>query len=266
MMRILGQTLTPHRDGRDIPVGLILLATPPRLRVTGETEVQLRHTLWGAAGMTMIVLATLPMNARPAAARQDTKQDTAARQDANGTPVRRAPASSVQIRPPLQALRTKGRAAAALRSRIAATKGKVRSTTWHGRASGLRISGNRAMRRISRAGLGWQATGRCTDQNRPYCTSLHSIRYGTLMKTIDLKRRSGCRIVITGGTETGHAHGVYSHGNGYKVDIKHNECIDSYITRKFRFYRTRGDGAALYRNKENDIYAREPDHWDLLLH
>jgi hypothetical protein len=211
--------------------------------------------------MTMIVLAALPMNARPAAARQDS----------NESPVRHAPASSVQIRPPLQALRTKGRARAALRSRIAATEGKVRSSTWRGRSSGVRISHNRAMRRISRAGLGWQATGRCTDQNRPYCTSLHSIRYGTLMKTIDLKRRSGCQIVITGGTETGHAHGVFSHGNGYKVDIKRNECIDSYITRKFRFYRTRGDGAALYRNQEKDVkgkdvYAREPDHWDLLLH
>ncbi|GIH26955.1 hypothetical protein Aph01nite_52650 [Acrocarpospora phusangensis] len=203
-----------------------------------------------------MVLATVPMTASPAGARRLTED----------LPVREAPASSVQIRPPYQALRAESRATGGKRSRIAARKGKVKRTTWQRQAASVRISHHRAMRRIHRAGIGWQATGRCTDHNRPFCTSLHSIRYGTLMKTIDLKQRSGCRIVITGGTETGHAHGHYSHGNGYKVDIKHNNCIDSYIRKKYDFYRTRGDGAALYRTPDNDILAREPDHWDLLLH
>ncbi|GES01157.1 hypothetical protein Acor_32210 [Acrocarpospora corrugata] len=204
-----------------------------------------------AAGLTMA--AALPMTAAHAAT-----------QDTNETTIRHAPASSVQIRPPHQALRTEHRATAR-RSKIATMKGRLRQGTWRGRSANIRVSHAHAMRRISRAGLGWHASGRCTDQNRPYCTSLHSIRYGTLMKTIDLKRHSHCRIIITGGTETGHAPGAYSHGNGYKVDIKHNSCVDSYITRNYRFYRVRGDGAKLYRSPDDDIYAREPDHWDLLL-
>lgn len=80
---------------------------------------------------------------------------------------------------------------------------------------------------------------------------------------IDLKRRSGCPIVITGGTEVGHAPGRYSHHAGYKLDISPNRCISGYIRREYPYQRVRGDGARLYGDSET-VYARESDHWDIL--
>ncbi|WP_459801470.1 hypothetical protein [Herbidospora sp. RD11066] len=140
---------------------------------------------------------------------------------------------------------------------------KVRYWTWR-RAMNTRVHHNYAMRRISKAGLGWRSTGNCVDKNRPTCTSLHTVRLGTLLKTIELKRMSGCRLIVTGGTETGHAVGVHSHGNGWKIDLAPNRCLDRYITRKLTPHGKRGDGSQLYISPEEDLFARESDHWDIL--
>ncbi|WP_214106970.1 hypothetical protein [Acrocarpospora catenulata] len=190
---------------------------------------------WGFAGLTTVILAS------PAFASAD-------------NPVRQGSPSAVQIRPYTQVFHVQSPVSHGV---------KARERAWR-RMAAVRISHDLAMRRVARAGIGWHASGRCTDHNRPWCTSLHGIRFGTVLKTVELKERSGCRVVITGGTETGHARGFYSHGNGYKVDIQLNACVDAYITRNMEYYKTRGDGARLYRNRENDIYAREPDHWDVL--
>ncbi|MEV4454205.1 hypothetical protein [Microbispora sp. NPDC049633] len=114
------------------------------------------------------------------------------------------------------------------------------------------------------AGVRRKSSGDCADRRRRYCTSLQAIRYGTLMRVVDLRRASGCPVTVTGGTETGHAGGRYSHGNGYKVDLAHNACLDAYVTRTCRFWRTRADGAALYRAAPSDVWADEPTHWDVL--
>jgi hypothetical protein len=140
--------------------------------------------------------------------------------------------------------------------------------TWNTTAADERIGHERAAGLLLDAGVRRKSTGGCTDRRRPYCTSLEAIRYGTLMRTIDLRRDSGCPVTVTGGTETGHADGRYSHGNGYKVDLAHNRCLDAYITGVYRYWRTRADGAALYRAAPSDagadIWADEPTHWDVL--
>ena len=82
-------------------------------------------------------------------------------------------------------------------------------------------------------------------------------------RIITLKNASGCAITITGGTETGHASGTYSHWNGYKVDISFSSCIDGYITRSFPYIGKRGDGAPMYKSAAGNIYARESNHWDI---
>ncbi len=81
------------------------------------------------------------------------------------------------------------------------------------------------------------------------------------MKT--LKTSSGCSITVTGGTETGHAGGTYSHSNGYKIDISLNTCINSYITKQFAYIGKRGDGAAQYKASSGNLYAKEGNHWDI---
>ncbi|GIH64905.1 hypothetical protein [Microbispora siamensis] len=152
--------------------------------------------------------------------------------------------------------------------------------TWDTTAADERIGHARAASLLLDAGVRWKSTGDCGDRRRPYCTSLEAIRYGTLMRTIDLRRDSGCPVTVTGGTEAGHADGRYSHGNGYKVDLAHNRCLDAYVTRTYRYWRTRGDGAALYRPPSSDpdpdrdpqagpdewfaVWADEPTHWDVL--
>ncbi|WP_182901742.1 hypothetical protein [Microbispora sp. H10830] len=147
--------------------------------------------------------------------------------------------------------------------------------TWDTTAADERIGHARAAGLLLDAGVRWKSTGACADRRRPYCTSLEAIRYGTLMRTVDLRRDSGCPVTVTGGTETGHADGRYSHGTGYKVDLAHNRCLDEYVTRTYRYWRTRGDGAALYRPPTpdpqtrsdvpgDDVWADEPTHWDVL--
>ncbi|MEU7911532.1 hypothetical protein [Microbispora bryophytorum] len=144
--------------------------------------------------------------------------------------------------------------------------------TWDTTAAGERIGHARAAGLLLDAGVRWKSTGDCADRRRPYCTSLEAIRYGTLMRTVDLRRGSGCPVTVTGGTETGHADGRYSHGEGYKVDLAHNRCLDAYVTRTYRYWRIRGDGAALYHASPSaapsdvraDVWADEPTHWDVL--
>ncbi|MEU7862283.1 hypothetical protein [Nonomuraea sp. NPDC049141] len=113
-------------------------------------------------------------------------------------------------------------------------------------------------------GLRTKSSGHCTNRNLFHCTSLEEVRTSTITRMIELKRQSGCPIMVTGGTETGHAPGRYSHSKGYKLDITHNSCIDRYITKKNEKSGTRGDGAALYRSPSGTVFADEIDHWDIL--
>ncbi|MFG1697576.1 hypothetical protein [Nonomuraea sp. NPDC049309] len=113
------------------------------------------------------------------------------------------------------------------------------------------------------AGVQTKSTGHCTSKHLRHCTSLDRIRTGTLAKIIELKQDSGCPILVTGGTERGHAPGVYSHGNGYKLDIAHNSCIDRYIHKHYDRSGIRSDGARLYKG-HGAVFADEGDHWDIL--
>ena len=80
---------------------------------------------------------------------------------------------------------------------------------------------------------------------------------------ITLKKAGGCAINITGGTETGHASGTYSHWNGYKVDVSHNSCIDGYIHNNFSRIGNRGDGYPQWQAASGNIYCDEGTHWDI---
>ncbi|MEU4509058.1 hypothetical protein AB0G05_06155 [Nonomuraea wenchangensis] len=114
------------------------------------------------------------------------------------------------------------------------------------------------------AGLRTKSTGNCTSKHHRHCTSLDKVRTGTVAQIIQLKQESHCPILVTGGTEDGHAPGRYSHGNGYKLDIGHNSCIDRYITKNYQRSGVRGDGSRLYRSPSGTTYADESDHWDIL--
>ncbi|MEU8246394.1 hypothetical protein [Nonomuraea sp. NPDC048916] len=114
------------------------------------------------------------------------------------------------------------------------------------------------------AGLRYKSSGGCTNRWVRTCTSLDSVRTNTIARVIQLKRESGCPIVVTGGTEAGHAPGRYSHGQGYKLDISKNACVDRYISRNHQSVGNRGDGSTLYRSASGTVFANESDHWDIM--
>ena len=127
-----------------------------------------------------------------------------------------------------------------------------------------KLSHSDATARLQAAGITWSSSGGCSDRNTPTCTSFEQVNLTTIQGIITLKSASGCAINITGGTETGHASGTYSHWNGYKLDISLSSCINGYITSAFTFVGYRSDGAALYESAAGNVYAQEGNHWDIL--
>ncbi|MBB3729711.1 hypothetical protein [Nonomuraea dietziae] len=128
----------------------------------------------------------------------------------------------------------------------------------------VRVSHAFAIDRLAQEGLSWKSSGHCADRHNRVCTSMQAMRSETLAGVIDLKRESGCKVVVTGGTEAGHAPGAFSHAAGYKIDIRHSECVDRHITRTYPKVGVRSDGAALYRSADGALFASESDHWDIL--
>ncbi|WP_419723962.1 peptidoglycan-binding domain-containing protein [Streptomyces pratensis] len=135
-----------------------------------------------------------------------------------------------------------------------------------GGGDGGKLSHSQVATMFRNAGIAWTSSGNCSNRNISTCTSFEQMRRTSAEGTVALKRASGCSILVTGGTETGHASGQYSHWNGYKVDFSPQSCISNYITGNFTFIGNRGDGAAQYKASSGNIYAREGSHWDVTFH
>ncbi|ANW22251.1 hypothetical protein [Streptomyces clavuligerus] len=121
-----------------------------------------------------------------------------------------------------------------------------------------------AAAQLRQAGIGWSSTGNCSDWNNRRCTSFTNINKTTIAGVVAFKGASRCTVVVTGGTEVGHASGRYSHRNGYKVDVSTRyRCVTRYITRNFERAGTRPDGAPLYKSRAGNVYANEGNHWDI---
>src|SRR4051812_26189830 len=118
---------------------------------------------------------------------------------------------------------------------------------------------------LTSVGVTWTSSGVCSDRNRPSCTSFEGIRAETIDGVRTLRTASGCPVNISGGTETGHTAGTYSHWNGYKVDISHNACIAGYITSRFRALGHTSWGNR-YQAKSGNVYTDEGSHWDIVFY
>ncbi|MFC4588094.1 hypothetical protein [Sphaerisporangium corydalis] len=225
----------------------------------------------------------MPVNARAvrASGRTATASTRALRARARAVPVRAravrakawgGPVSGRNVRLRGISYSMPGRTADTTRARrtvVAQARARmVGAMMWrqHRRFRAVRLQHPQATRRLRLAGLRWRSSGHCVDRLGPSCTSLASVRLGTLWGLVNLRHRSHCPLTVTGGTETGHAGGRYSHGNGYKIDIAHNRCVDRYVRRK-RAGQVRRDGARLFYERHPQgytVYANEPSHWDIL--
>ena len=99
------------------------------------------------------------------------------------------------------------------------------------------------------AGITWTSSGGCTNPANSTCTSFEGLRQATVDGAVTLKGASGCALTITGGTETGHAGGTYSHANGYKLDFSRTTCLTSWIHGTYTYIGQRGDGARAVRGR-----------------
>ena len=113
------------------------------------------------------------------------------------------------------------------------------------------------------AGISWTSSGGCTNRNNSTCTSFEGLRQVSVDGAITLKRASGCGLTITGGTETGHASGTYSHWNGYKLDFSRTTCLTNWVHNTYAYQGLRSDGAPLYKAASGNLYADEGNHWDV---
>jgi hypothetical protein len=111
---------------------------------------------------------------------------------------------------------------------------------------------------LSSSGITWSSSGNCSDRDNSTCTSFEQVNVTTIQGIQTLKSASGCSINVTGGTETGHADGTYSHWNGYKLDISKDSCVDGYITGTFSYI-----GGSKWQSAADNIYYDESSHWDI---
>ncbi|XP_064607193.1 uncharacterized protein LOC135471786 [Liolophura sinensis] len=129
-----------------------------------------------------------------------------------------------------------------------------------------RLTNAEALQILRANGMTWSSTGGCNDRNVRSCTSFTGMRRATLVGLVAFKHASKCNIVVTGGTETGHSSGEYSHSKGYKVDIRYygvNDCVLNFVRRNFNQISNRSDGAMQWRDGSRNTYARESNHWDI---
>lgn len=113
-------------------------------------------------------------------------------------------------------------------------------------------------------GIKRHSTMKCTDRSKKGCTSYEGMRQGTVNGITAFRRASGCKLTVSGGTEVGHAKMRFSHGNGWKIDIMPNKCVDSYVHRTMRKVGERSDGSEMFRPRPGQLYADENgSHWDI---
>lgn len=124
-------------------------------------------------------------------------------------------------------------------------------------ADQVRLTDAQARGIVTWLGVPVKSSGGCANRHVSSCTSLDTMTTGVVRQIATLKRASSCAMTITGGTETGHATGTYSHFNGYKVDLAMSSCLTAYI----RAHATPIGGSKWYRTPTT--YFNEVSHWDL---
>lgn len=109
------------------------------------------------------------------------------------------------------------------------------------------------------------AAGITVWESAPGRTQLGGINQSTLNEAIRLRQACGCPVTVTGGTESGHAAGTYSHGSGYKIDLDDSTALTNHIKNNYTQGGRRSDGATLYTDPSRPgvEYALEGDHWDI---
>ncbi|MFA5098805.1 MAG: hypothetical protein WC461_01120 [Candidatus Paceibacterota bacterium] len=130
------------------------------------------------------------------------------------------------------------------------------------------LSEEESRQELASSGIGVKSI--CPAGTAQNCVDLNGVQQTTINEVLSLAPNVGSgNVFVTAGTEgcgTVHAGGIYSHCNGYKVDLRLNANLNNYITKNFSKIADRtSDGAAQYVSPSGAVYALESDHWDILV-
>ncbi|MBP6869196.1 MAG: hypothetical protein KBC16_03770 [Candidatus Pacebacteria bacterium] len=143
------------------------------------------------------------------------------------------------------------------------TPGGTGGTT-PGQISPGQLTHAQALAQLQAAGIGISSSGNCSDRTNSRCTSLDGIRADTVAQVVAVKNScSGCSVTVTGGTETGHSAGTYSHGTGYKIDLRVTTELDTYFQGMTRSGSRGGDPRYIDRCGNEYVKEGSPRHWDI---
>ncbi|MFA7302303.1 MAG: pilin [Candidatus Paceibacterota bacterium] len=97
------------------------------------------------------------------------------------------------------------------------------------------------------------------------CTNVGGMLPSTVDQVISIKRAcGGCTVIVTGGSEAGHASGAHSHGLGYKVDLGLNGTLNAFLQRLELTGQRGGDsGGPIRKDSCGNEYVQESSHWDI---
>lgn len=102
----------------------------------------------------------------------------------------------------------------------------------------------------------------CIGPKNTGCTSLEGIQQDTLDHIVSVGQACNCAVTVTGGTEDGHAAGTFSHGNGFKIDLRLTDELNTYLMENLRRAGKRGSHDR-YVDACGNEYVLEGDHWDI---
>ncbi len=133
------------------------------------------------------------------------------------------------------------------------------------------VSGNESAVRsqLSAAGVSVNNAA-CTGSNGSGCTNVGGMRTATVQQVTTLSNLcTKCGIVVTGGSEPGHAvKGSYTHGNGYKVDLRNSNAALNDLLKNLRRTGSRGgdSGGPIFKDNCGNEYVNESNHWDITVY
>lgn len=126
---------------------------------------------------------------------------------------------------------------------------------------------------LTGTGFTFSSSGNCSDQKNKTCTSVDRMHSDTVVGLIDLKNAcAGCStLVISGGTEVGHADGDLSHESGFKADISNSKGnasqLGTFLEKKILAQTGKSPQQNGFYNITigNNLYIIHPegDHWDI---
>lgn len=131
------------------------------------------------------------------------------------------------------------------------------------------VNGNEAAVRaqFASAGISINNAPCPANSNGQGCTNVGGMRQATISQIININTACGnCGIVVTGGSEPGHAtSGTYNHPNGYKVDLRNSNSKLNALLNGLTHTGARGgdSGGPIFKDACGNEYVNESDHWDI---